>query len=157
MSFADPISSEESISSASWTELPCTYRDDEVVLKSDDPEIEEVKCNESDNPVHVDYQGKPYKISGSFIEIGADALKELLGFDNRSSGLGFSGNLHKVEKALKIETFSGKILYLPHVSGFVKAEISLGVGKVSKAPFEFTLKEASSTWKEILFIPKQGV
>lgn len=148
MWIANPITNAEGVASASWVKLPCTLRDDEVPLKSDDPEEQEVFCNESDIPVHTETTGKPYYLTGSFVEISEDSMVSILGFEKTSLGLEFSGDLHKFEKAIKVETHSGKTYLLPRVDGQVRPEFNFGTGKVSKAPFKFTLKKASEEWQK---------
>lgn len=145
---ADPITSSAGVKSAKWTKLPCTLRDDEMPLKSEDPEEQEIFCNESDIPVHTESTGKPYTLSGAFVDISEADMVSILGFEKTSIGLEFSGDLHKFEKAIKIETYSGKTYLLPRVDGQVRPEFNFGTGKVSKAPFKFILKKASDEWKK---------
>lgn len=154
MYFADPITSEEGISTATFTKLPCTYKDDEVPISQEEPEKFEVYCNEKDTPIHTEYVGKPYKLKGSFVDIEGEALTKVVGFTSETKGLSLSGNLKTLEKAIKIVTHSGESLILPRVQGYVRVDFALGTQKISKAPFEFTLLQASDSWNTVLFIPK---
>lgn len=147
---AEPVESSDAVATASWKKLPATLRDDKLPLKMDDPDEQEIFSNESDTPIHTETIGKPYYMTGSFVEISEEAMIEVLGFEKTSIGLEHSGDVHKFEKAIKIETYSGKNYVLPRVDGSVRPEWDFGTGEVSKAPFKLVAKKASPTWKKAI-------
>ncbi|GAB6010241.1 hypothetical protein [Dysgonomonas reticulitermitis] len=139
--FADPITSEEGLTSAVWTEQPLTLRDDEVSIVEAEPETKEVFSHENDSPEDYDIVGGGLTATGSFIKADYDKMAELFGGEVSGTGadMMFKRNATKrpLEKAIKFELKDGSSIILPYTKGYVLLNLNAGTDGILKHPFNF--------------------
>lgn len=139
--FADPITSEEGVATASWKEQAVTLRDDEVSITEGDPTESEVYSHENDAPEDYDLQGSGLSAVGSFIKCTRAQLVELMG--GKVSGEGDAERFYHsakklmLEKAIRFRLKNGGELIIPYAKGSVQLNSNNGADGLIKYPFRF--------------------
>lgn len=149
----DPIATKAAVATAAWGDaLPCSFRDDELIITEEEPEEEPVYSHENDSPEEVDFDSKGLKMGGSFIRVTREELVELMG--GSTTGGKYERPTKKLilSKAFKFVCHDGSEVIIPNAQGAVTMNLNLGKNAVSKFPFKFNLKRASKDWDcDIMF------
>lgn len=150
MAMADPITSAAGLTSAVWSDLPLTLRDDELSIIDEDPDESEVFSHENDTAEDYDLIGKGTKVKGTFIKVGYDDLVSLLGGEKigetGSEKFHRSASRSLVNKAFKFTLKDDSTIIVVNAKGMVQSSLGLGFGGVQKFPFNFSILPASSDW-----------
>ncbi len=138
------------LTTAEWTDLPLTLRDDEVSIVEGDPDESEVYSHENDAPEDYDIAGKGLSAQGSFIKIGYDNLVALLGGE-KVGEVGSERFHHSAKKtllniALRFTLKDDSTITIPNAKGYVNASLSIGYGGTQKFPFKFRCLPGASDW-----------
>lgn len=155
--FADPIANAVAYKTATFSVQPFTLQDDTLNLLQDDLEEDEIKVNELDTPIDVDYSGGVTRFSGSFVEPTAEQLKALTS-NVTSEGFSYahSAKSATIKKAILITCADGSLILLPNASGYVKIDHGLNnkTGR-RKYPFKFSANAASTEWAVDIAYPEK--
>lgn len=138
--FADVITSEEGIETATWVEQPLTLRDDEVSIKEADPTEDDLFSNENDAPEDVDFSGGGTSAVGSFIKADLAQLVDLMG--GKISTTNANRYMHSSKKniltrAVRFRLKDGGSIILPCAKGSVQFSSTNNYDGVQKYPFRF--------------------
>lgn len=141
--FANVITSEESLSTASWEEQPLTLRDDVISLVEAEGTEETLNSHENDAPEDVDFQGGAMSLTGSFIKMTFAQMVATLGGNIAGTGettrFQRSAKRMVIETALRLRLKSGGSIIVPRAKGVVRIDYNFGAsGSVAKYPFRFT-------------------
>lgn len=149
IAMADPIVNAAGLATATWTDLPLTLRDDEVLIVDEDPDESEVYSHENDAAEDYDIIGKGTTIQMSFIKIGYDDLVTLLGGEKIGTDpYKFHRSVSRaiLQKAFKFTLKDGNTIVVVNAKGFIQANLSVGYGSVQKFPAKFKALPGASDW-----------
>ena len=150
MEMADVITSAAGVDTATWTELPLTLRDDEVLIVDNEPDESEVFSHENDVAEDYDIIGKGTTVKGSFIKIAYANLVTLLGGEivGTAPNTKFhrSGQRALFNKAIRFTLKDDTTIVLPNAKGFVQSSMSVGFGGVQKFPFNWRVLPGAADW-----------
>lgn len=139
--FADVITAEAGIATASWEELPVTLRDDEVSITEADPEEQETFSHENDSPEDYDLTGKGLTAVGSFIKATFEQMVDLMGGSVSGTAEAkkylHSANKLILNKAIRFRLKNGGSIIIPNAKGSVQLNINATSTGVLKHPFRF--------------------
>lgn len=148
--FADPLSAEAGIATATWVEQPLTLRDDELIIAEEDPEEDNLYSHENDSPEDMEVIGQGLTARGTFIKATRAQMVLLMGgtVSGADAEIKYAHTTQKLvlEKAIKLVCYDGTVVIIPRGKGYVNLNISLGKGGLGKFPFKFVLQRASSEW-----------
>lgn len=139
---APVITEKTNVSTATWEEQPLTYRDDEVSITEEEPQVEETYSHENDDPEDTDVIAGKLLARGTFINVTMDQLAELTGGTVEGASpaaMYFSGADKKVlETALRFRLKKGGALIIPKAKGWVTLSAVMNAEKgLFRLPFHF--------------------
>lgn len=133
---SDEVKDLATAKSASWKEMPLTYREDELTISEDEPTKNETYSHELDSAVDVDYDFKGVVAKGSFIMPDVAKVSDLIG--GTVSGTAYQmGSTHAlINKSLRFRFKQGGYVVLPNASGYALLNMGVGRNGVVKFPFQ---------------------
>lgn len=138
--FGPVITEKSNVSTTVWEEQPLTYREDEVSITEEEPQVDEVYSHENDDPEDTDVIAGKLLAKGTFINVTMDQLAELTGGTVEGSSpaaMYFSGADKKVlETAVRFRLKKGGAIIIPKAKGWVNTSAVMNAEKgLFRLPF----------------------
>lgn len=119
-----------------------TLENDEIFIRQEPYEKDEIRVNELKTPLEVDFNSSAITFQGTFICKGQ---REESGYPSPFADL-YSGptsynHNSQINTSILITLWDGSLIFIPNARGYIRMDLKLGKGGMFKFPFYFECLE----------------